>query len=62
VEKVKSVIAKRVIDFDYTETINEMIEDGVINSKQDINDNVAEWFADDARHCAEYNLKITIKS
>lgn len=60
-EKLTSVMVKRVIEFDYTEAINEMIEDGEIENEKDIEDNVCEWFADDSKYFTDYTLDIEIK-
>ena len=60
-EKLKSVIAKQIIKFDYTEAINEMIQDGEIKTEEDIEQNVLKWFADDVGYYKSYNVDVKIK-
>jgi hypothetical protein len=47
--KIKSVTGTFKTSFDYTECVNEMIEDGELNNEDEIRDYILECLAEDVR-------------
>lgn len=68
-KKFESVIVRKIIEFDYTEAVNCMVEEAKeaeeeapFENKEELKDILTEWFADDLRACSlATDLKFTIK-